>query len=292
MFMRRLDEAQIDALKKDPLFKTKLLKDIKSGIIFPAIRKNEVHFYYKGSSLFLYSGKSFKYNIEYWYGNKTRGTGKATAGKLGITSFCDVYDDLKLRRDNYPENKKNPDSVGDRDLLEKLYRHTFANAHKSECIVLDIEMNTNIEGPEKCDMVLLHQKTADLLFVECKLFSDSKMYSQKRGGVEIVLHIKNARSKISAEKKEILTEYQNYVEICNELFYSSFPEPEALLPHTKLVVYSCNVGKYPIEKRKTLGTRIDEQLGNTVLWLYQNEKATLGEIFNKTNKYSDLPSQE
>lgn len=284
MFIRSLKEAQIVALKENKLFTEKLMTDIKAGVIFPAIRKDEIHFYYNGSSLFVYSGKSFRYNKKYWYGKDSKGV-KSAENTFDI-SFFDKYEELKEKCDKYENEKKKKDAVGERELLAKLYKHTFTNENESDCIVLDVEVRTNIENDQKkCDMVLLNKETKELLFVEGKFFSDKRVYSTKKGDIEVITQVKGYSEQILKHNEKILKQYKDCVEIFNELFQSNLPEPEKLLPYTKLVVYRCNVGRYDIKKRNVAGTAIDEQL-NSVLWLYQDKEATLEEIFNNTNKYN------
>lgn len=52
-FMRSFDTKIIEQLSGEKVdLYCKLLDDIKQGTVFPAIRKNELHFYYKGGCLF------------------------------------------------------------------------------------------------------------------------------------------------------------------------------------------------------------------------------------------------
>ncbi|MDE5943366.1 MAG: hypothetical protein K2H30_04070 [Clostridia bacterium] len=60
-FIRCLDEKQIAALynnKNIELFNL-LKNDILSGVVFPAVRKNQLYFYYKGGCLFKFSNGAF-----------------------------------------------------------------------------------------------------------------------------------------------------------------------------------------------------------------------------------------
>jgi hypothetical protein len=49
MFTRTLSQNLIDQLKSAELFQAKLLPDIKTGQVFPAVRNQSVDFYYRHS---------------------------------------------------------------------------------------------------------------------------------------------------------------------------------------------------------------------------------------------------
>ena len=57
-FKRRLyNDGIIKRLKNDSLFKDKLLKDIKKGVVYPTIRENRLNFYYYKKLLFEYEDR-------------------------------------------------------------------------------------------------------------------------------------------------------------------------------------------------------------------------------------------
>src|SRR5208282_6268144 len=65
-FKRSLNDDTLNKLKNDePLFKKCLLPDIRSGEVFPAIRKDYIDFYYAGRRLFGYDKDGFKTHIKY-----------------------------------------------------------------------------------------------------------------------------------------------------------------------------------------------------------------------------------
>lgn len=63
-FKRGLSNEIIEQLKSEPLFK-RMEEDIHSGAVFPAIRNNQIDFYYQGGGLFHYDGNTFKTHIKY-----------------------------------------------------------------------------------------------------------------------------------------------------------------------------------------------------------------------------------
>ena len=67
-FIRNFSQGQIDRMQGEGLFE-KLKADVLKGEVFPAIRKSELHFYYKGGCLYKFVGSSFKrYNNYEKYG--------------------------------------------------------------------------------------------------------------------------------------------------------------------------------------------------------------------------------
>ena len=113
-FRRRLSEELIQTLKEDPLFREKLLPDIrkeKPGV-FPAIRDMSLSFYYKGGSLFQYDGQ-FKTNLKYGaipIGPAAKSSiSQGDLAKFTVApTFQEVYDQIKERCALYsgPESKE------------------------------------------------------------------------------------------------------------------------------------------------------------------------------------------
>ena len=179
--------------------------------------------------------------------------------------------------------------VCERKLLSRLNSQTFSNPN-ADYIVLDIEIRTNIGDAKKCDMILLDKKNSDLLFVEGKVFSDSRLYGSSN--IEVISQVENYNHKATTYQKDIVMQYQNYIKIVNDLFQTNFPTPQTLQPKAKLLVYQCDIGNYDIEKRITAGQKIDEALCGNVLWCYKDETPTLEEIFHNVNEYSNCPSRK
>ncbi len=59
------NEKRLDELKNQELFTECLLKDIKKGQVFPAIRRSEIHFYHHGCKLFGYTREYFESNAKF-----------------------------------------------------------------------------------------------------------------------------------------------------------------------------------------------------------------------------------
>jgi hypothetical protein len=59
-----LDEANVKGLRSHPFF-CRLIEDVKAGEVFPAIRKDEAHFYYGGGRLCAYKEGQMRTNNRY-----------------------------------------------------------------------------------------------------------------------------------------------------------------------------------------------------------------------------------
>mgnify|MGYP000978056579 CR=1 FL=1 len=65
-FIRSFDSSKISKLSNASMELFTLLKnDTYAGLVFPAVRKGEVHFYYKGGCLYKFNGISFARNKAY-----------------------------------------------------------------------------------------------------------------------------------------------------------------------------------------------------------------------------------
>ena len=64
--MRSFDTSKLDKLSaKDAKLFARLKADVLKGEVFPAVRKYELHFYYKGGCLYRFAKGSFKRNPAY-----------------------------------------------------------------------------------------------------------------------------------------------------------------------------------------------------------------------------------
>ena len=102
-FKRRLyNDGIIKRLKNDSLFKDKLLKDIKKGVVYPTIRENRLNFYYYKKLLFEYEEQFKKTPAAKLMHHNYIG------GLLEHTLECLDFAEIILSKCN---NKINPDIV-------------------------------------------------------------------------------------------------------------------------------------------------------------------------------------
>lgn len=282
-FKRSFNTAKI--IKSELL--DKLKKDVKEGIVFPTVRKNEIHFYYAGGCLYKWNGKSFRRDSNYEkYSPKN-------AQELDYYSLA--------KEQNRIKNETAEGMSKERQLLDCLNTHTFKSDRKSKVVVLDIEIRLNgkIGGSKKCDLVLMNIENPEMpkiMFVEGKVFSDSRVNVQVGRIPEVIEQVKTYTEAVKEQSVEIVFEYINHINCINELFDTNFYPPfpgslynfnffgydlfveNHLVPNAKLLVYETPQklnanGKYSKEI-------INKELGaNNVMWVQSGTEPTLDEIW-------------
>ena len=274
-FTRDFSRVQEDKLKSDTqinkftnesnakLFE-RLRADVLKGEVFPAVRINELHFYYKGGCLFKFAEGSFKRNKNY--------------GKYG-TEYEGLPPYERAKKENEEKYKNTSGAEAERRLLDKLYCHTFGLEKRSGVVVLDIEVNLGGQSVRKCDLVLLNTLTDELMFVEGKVFSDSRVNVAIPFTPEVISQVNTYTLAIESQRQNILEQYARHIEIVNELFGTSFRSPKKLIEPAKLLVYRTpqnltKNGEYTIDK-------INGELGtDNVLWVMGDNHPTLEDIWS------------
>lgn len=268
-FIRSFSKTQINNMTGEEnaeLF-TKLKADVLKGEVFPAVRKDELHFYYRGGCLYRFSGNSFQRDKNY------------EKFGAGLTE-SDPYERAKREIEIKFTNAKGKQT--ERRLLDSLNRHAFAKSYNGSVVVLDIEVNLNgdIGGRKKCDLVLLNRATNELMFVEGKVFSDRRVCVALSFTPEVIGQVNTYTTSIAAQREVILAQYARHIEIVNELFDSSLRPPQKLVTPAKLLVYETPLrptknGEYSINK-------INAELGaDNVLWNAVGNSPSLDEIWEK-----------
>lgn len=243
---------------------TLLKEDVVKGEVFPAVRNNELHFYYKGGCLFKFVSGAFYRDCKY------RDYGKGTEG-------LSVYGKAKKENENKYTNKKG--GITERQLLDKLYRYTYNPALKSKAVVLDIEVNLkgNIGCGKKCDLVLLNTETDEIMFVEGKVYSDERVRSAVGYIPKVVEQVEIYTQAIAEQRQNVIEQYAEYLRIVNELFGTKYRAPEKLIEPAKLLVYKTGGGMAE-NVRYTIDI-INKKLGDgNVMWV-KDDEPTLDEIW-------------
>ncbi|MDE7439484.1 MAG: hypothetical protein K2N23_03150 [Clostridia bacterium] len=271
-FLRILDEKQILALSNDKnleLFKL-LKKDILSGVVFPAVRKNQIYFYYEGGCLYKFANGKFARDKAFEkYSCKAENLSPYETAKLQVKNkFTNINGNDKERR-----------------LLNSLYSHTFGTEHQFNTIVLDIEINFNgnIVRGKKCDIVLYNVPQRALMFVEGKIFFDSRV-NVKCGSVpEVIEQVNLYSSAIDEQTETIICQYANYIKIINRLFGTNYPMPQKLIQPAKLLVYETplNLTENNLYSINTITAALGT---NNTVWFKQNERPSTDEIWNSLCK--------
>ena len=230
-FIRSFNKKQIQKMMSPENVEIyeKLKSDISFGnsenSVFPAIRKNEIYFYYKGGCLYKFSHGSFSRDPKFeLYSENTEGLAP--------------YEKAKKQIENKFINKRG--DVKERMLLDRLNSHTFNSNSNSKVVVLDIEVNLNgsIGGGKKCDMVLLNTDTEEIAFVEGKVFSDYRV-NVKCGRIpEVIEQVNTYTLAVEEQSEYILQQYAEHIRIINQLFGTAYNAPKKIIKPAKLLVYN------------------------------------------------------
>lgn len=239
-FNRKISINRITAMKANYLWENWLKKGITSGEIFPAIRDEEIHFYYKGGCLFKYSDCSYKFNREYLkYNDLWKSIGynslEEVNGLEGYVSLSSIFPIKKSEseiveyKDNFQDaverkftNKKN--CKKERQFLEPLYvtySDVFNKNVDNNIVVLDIEVRNNEIDKSKCDLVLFNKEKGMIMFVEAKLASDSRVRSRTEK-FEVKEQINKYNIGIDNCKIKYCEQYENYMKTMKDILCENY----------------------------------------------------------------------
>ncbi len=270
-FIRSFDEKQTSALlsnKNTELFNL-LKKDVLSGAVFPAVRKNQIYFYYEGGCLYKFSNRKFTRDKAFEkYGRENDLSPYEIAKKQVEEKFTNLAGNVKERR-----------------LLNSLYSCTFDKTQTFDTVVLDIEVNLNgnIGGGKKCDLVLYNVPSSTLMFVEGKVFSDRRVNVKRGGTPEVINQVNTYSAAIAEQHRTIIREYANHVEIINRLFGTQYPIPQKLVRRAKLLVYETPSDKTE-NNSYSIETITSALSADNVAFIRQNEAPSTDEIWNSLCK--------
>lgn len=264
-FLRFLDDLAIKKMttgENAALF-GRLKADVLSGLVFPAVRVNELHFYYKGGCLYKFSKGAFVRDGNYrLYSNRAEGlTPYEMAKKQNESKFSNIAG-----------------GETERQFLDKLYRYTFNPELKSNVVTLDIEVNLGGKSVRKCDLVLLNTDTDEIMFVEGKVYSDKRVKSAVGYLPEVIEQVNLYSGLVAAQRQTLIEQYGEYVRVINRIFGANYRPPEKIIEPAKLLVYKTGGGKTE-NVRYTIDI-INEKLGAAnVMWVMDKEPS-LTEIWN------------
>ena len=264
MFIRRFEQENIEKLfrgKNADLF-ARLKADVAAGEVFPAVRKDELHFYYKGGCLYAFRGGAFVRDGAYAkYAVGAGGEEYELAKAQNAAKFSNVAGGAKERR-----------------LLDGLYSST-SGAERERVVVLDIEVNLNgsVGGGRKCDLVFLDTQTDTLVFVEGKVFSDRRMRAAEGYVPPVAQQVKLYSAALAEQHDIILQQYGEHVAIINKLFGTEYCKPKRLCKMVKLLVYETEEPLH--ERARRVCERLNGLLGEeNILWVKRGERPSCEEI--------------
>ncbi|HSA05993.1 MAG TPA: hypothetical protein P5556_02310 [Candidatus Gastranaerophilales bacterium] len=272
MFKRELDSELINRLKSEKLFGDNLLPDIHKGIVFLAIRNNEVHFYYRGGRLFKYTNKGFFSNIKYVSVADTSIEGDVPEKELGkielIRNFTNGYDRIK---ENCAKYNYNSESC----RVSDLYKYSFASLkNNNKVLLLDTEISIESQeddySQDRIDILLFSRESKYLRFYEAKLFTNSQIRS--KGTPEVIDQITRYTNQIGTNKELILEQYRKYVYITNSLLDLKMEMPESIDEKVVLYVFDYDSNQ---ENSATLKHLKDYCLKNAIPYYFKGNTATI-----------------
>lgn len=270
-FIRSFDSSKIKKLSdaSAELF-AKLKNDTYAGLVFPAVRKGEVHFYYKGGCLYKFNGISFARDKAYGaYSDRTDG--------------LDEY--AKAKRQNENKFTNTGGSAKERQLLDRLNSHTFNRERKTKTVVLDMEIRLNgtVGENKKCDMVLLNTETRQIMFVEGKVFSDNRVNRTVGNRPEVIEQVNIYTAELAEQAQAIELQYAEHISIINALFGTTYEVNNCLVTTAKLLVYE--TPKNPNDNGRYSIDAINAALGaENVMWVASGEEPGIDEIWDALTK--------
>ena len=236
MFKRSFNDELIKQLINSDLYKHKILEDIKTGVVFPAIRAERIDFYHKGGKVFTFDKDGFKTHIKYAsvYKSKDDYISEAKISNLErITSFVDGYARIKENCSLYAGIESGGVSC--------IYSNHSYVASTSGIVVLDIEVSLESLNPDKnqdrIDILLFDKQKKQLIFCEAKHYSNKEIWSQKGSSPDVVGQVQRYVKQISTKGDCVLQEYGNYVNTANKLFSLNLPCPDNINQQVVLMVF-------------------------------------------------------
>lgn len=248
-FIRRFDDARVAALKGSDFFKQCLKKDCQNGQVFPAIRNNQISFYYYGRRLFFFDKKGFLTNPKYEPVQPAPVNKYTTQGEAKQLYYASNYGSIKNQCRKIAI-KRYKEGAG----LSPLYLHGNLFERNRRFGLLDIEISFAKDSDEPHPEELPARASTDridalflcdgvLRFVEAKRFTSPEL-----GGdpPQVLGQIKGYRGQIKRRKGEILTAYKGYTELLNRVFDMNIPTPRDVHEEVGLMVFG-----YDSKQRKS-----------------------------------------
>jgi hypothetical protein len=251
----------IDDLKKAPLFKDFLLRDItdSGGDVFPAVRKDEMDFYHKGGLLFSYDTR---FETEY---------------HQGIGSFEEDYERIK-------ENCSLRWKGDERQKVSQLYESLSCAKYErsTSVVVLDIEICLKSEGEagktehgrdsqldrDIIDLLLFDTESGLLRFFEAKHYKNDAIRADNRHEPNIVDQMNRYKEQLNTDRNvhnEMLKSYAAHVNIINQVFElePSLPPPQIIDPTVRLLIFG-----FDNEQKIKLESEVDRLENEYGLYVY------------------------
>lgn len=239
--------------------------------VFPAIRNDGIHFYYKGSRIFTYSNK-FRTHFKFLQPdgcNDYVSLNDVHSINFEKMSFINLYDGIKRNGSKYA----GVESQGISSLYSK---NSYVGKHKG-VVVLDVEFRFNKK--DRVDLLLYNIDTKTLMFVEAKHFTNSELWSSKDGNRKVVNQLNKYTDDIG-NGEEIIVNYNHYIKNIKDIFNIKLPPAEHCIPYCGLYVFGFD-GDQKDGKLKD-GLLMDGTLDNYKCYVLGNpKKIDIDNLWNK-----------
>lgn len=211
---------------------TDIKNDISAGIVFPAVRENEIHLYHMGGRALRIKPRSVYTHSKYANGQKN--------GEVSLEDLRD-YEGIKGRCEAH--NSKPLESTGGRQegwIVSQLFRNysywsEHAKHHQPKLIDIEVRFRGGKSGSEKIDLLFLDTDRR-LRFVEVKRQYDPRVRSSG-DNPEVVEQICGYENVLKSGRDRILRVYRCVPEILEEaLVLERFPEPTELWSRVPVLV--------------------------------------------------------
>ena len=232
------NQSGFKALRQHPLFQNKLKRDIESGEVFLALRKQKIDFYHMGRKLFSFDGLRFRTNVKLVAVLAGDPDGEVAEADLETakfeTRFEAGYEEIKRNIVHY----QTPEPAG---LFHLCKDYSYARHQDADCVVLDVEQSfITIDSPDERDrvaLVLFRKSTKELMFVEAKCFDNQELWPRAGCQPTVVQKVVRCNAQIASATREIVGSYADYVGIVNELLGTSLPIPESIPAQVRLLIF-------------------------------------------------------
>lgn len=229
---RSFSNSDVEGLHAHPLFsKAGLREDLASGEVFPAIRKDEVHFYHGGARLCVYKDDHMESNNRYL---EIPDNGKSRDVRIPADWFSsDRYDELKT---NCREYRKNPQT--ELSMVSKLFPEFSIAASKlpaNRARLLDIECRFSGSIKDMIDCLFLTPEGA-LVFVEAKLTNNKAARGREQSEPTVIGQLDRYRGRVKTDRQreEIKSIYGGVTDTLGRILEQTLPVPRTVFENVPL----------------------------------------------------------
>lgn len=256
---RYLDATVLKNFQNTKLWQDKIKNDCINHKVFLTIRDNRIDLYHKGGKLFSFSENNFKTHIKYASVIDVENTD--TDNDQCYLSEFDLKS-LQLIPDYYTGYKRIKENCSKYSGVEargvsELY-HKYSYFSNNEIIVLDIEvsfvsLDPAVNKKDRVDFVLLNKKSGIIQFIEAKHFSNDELWRPKVQP-KVIKQIRKYEGQVRERRKDILYQYQEYINCINNIFNLALPNPTEIDDRVTLFIFGFDDN----QKKGRLATHIIE----------------------------------